>query len=265
LISSVEPLTSAFMLIEARPPVDTTVVTRRLVALSTSAVLLAGALAILGCGESTPVDRTVTVTSTVTKAAAPTAKRHAAPTRRGTAATTTATAPAATSEFAACDANISVRAATTTCPFAQNVFYAYWASGQAAAIRAYSPASLTTYALSCVTGSWVRCSGGDRAEIRFSQAAVEAYSDAQAAAYAARADLGPEGSDSASSGGSDSGDDGPYDEGLGSGQSDDDFCTDHACIPNYDEGTGSTVICADGTYSHSGGIQGACSHHGGLG
>ncbi|HEY6886723.1 MAG TPA: DUF3761 domain-containing protein, partial [Solirubrobacter sp.] len=44
-----------------------------------------------------------------------------------------------------------------------------------------------------------------------------------------------------------------------------DFCSTHVCIPNYDNGTGTTVQCADGTYSHSGGKQGACSHHGGVG
>jgi hypothetical protein len=33
---------------------------------------------------------------------------------------------------------------------------------------------------------------------------------------------------------------------------------------NY-PGRGSTVVCADGTISHSGGIQGACSWHGGIG
>jgi hypothetical protein len=30
-------------------------------------------------------------------------------------------------------------------------------------------------------------------------------------------------------------------------------------------GNGSTVVCQDGSISHSGGIQGACSHHGGVG
>lgn len=45
----------------------------------------------------------------------------------------------------------------------------------------------------------------------------------------------------------------------------DDFCATHVCIPNYENGTGTTVQCADGTYSHSGGKQGACSHHGGVG
>jgi hypothetical protein len=47
------------------------------------------------------------------------------------------------------------------------------------------------------------------------------------------------GSDSGSSGGSSSGSD------LG-------------------PGNGSTVLCADGSISHSGGVQGACSHHGGV-
>lgn len=32
---------------------------------------------------------------------------------------------------------------------------------------------------------------------------------------------------------------------------------------NFNEGNGYVVECADGTFSHSGGIQGACSHHGG--
>jgi hypothetical protein len=42
------------------------------------------------------------------------------------------------------------------------------------------------------------------------------------------------------------------------------FCATHVCIPNYPYGTGSIVRCADGTYSHSGGRQGACSWHGGV-
>ena len=46
-------------------------------------------------------------------------------------------------------------------------------------------------------------------------------------------------------------------------QSDSDFCTTHECIANFDNGTGYIVQCVDGTWSHSGGIQGACSYHGG--
>jgi hypothetical protein len=42
------------------------------------------------------------------------------------------------------------------------------------------------------------------------------------------------------------------------------FCEVNTCIPNFPNGNGSIVQCADGEYSHSGGIQGACSYHGGV-
>jgi hypothetical protein len=42
------------------------------------------------------------------------------------------------------------------------------------------------------------------------------------------------------------------------------FCATHDCIPNFPNGNGYIVQCQDGTYSHSGGIQGACSWHGGV-
>jgi hypothetical protein len=48
------------------------------------------------------------------------------------------------------------------------------------------------------------------------------------------------------------------------GGEDSSFCPTHVCIPNYDNGRGATVMCSDGQYSQSGGIQGACSHHGGV-
>ncbi len=44
---------------------------------------------------------------------------------------------------------------------------------------------------------------------------------------------------------------------------DGDFCLTHDCIPNFDNGNGYPVECTDGTWSDSGGIQGACSDHGG--
>jgi hypothetical protein len=55
---------------------------------------------------------------------------------------------------------------------------------------------------------------------------------------------------------------------TGCGNSNDsggDFCSTHDCISNFDNGNGYVIQCADGTYSHSGGIQGSCSHHGGNG
>jgi hypothetical protein len=41
------------------------------------------------------------------------------------------------------------------------------------------------------------------------------------------------------------------------------FCASHDCIPNFSNGHGFIVQCADGKWSHSGGLQGACSYHGG--
>jgi hypothetical protein len=42
-----------------------------------------------------------------------------------------------------------------------------------------------------------------------------------------------------------------------------DFCSTHSCIANFDNGNGYIVQCVDGMWSQSGGIQGACSGHGG--
>jgi hypothetical protein len=43
------------------------------------------------------------------------------------------------------------------------------------------------------------------------------------------------------------------------------FCSSgtNVCIPNFPNGNGSVVQCADGEWSHSGGLSGACSDHGG--
>ncbi len=43
------------------------------------------------------------------------------------------------------------------------------------------------------------------------------------------------------------------------------FCSSHSCIPNFPSGNGAVIQCADGQYSHSGGISGSCSSHGGNG
>jgi hypothetical protein len=42
------------------------------------------------------------------------------------------------------------------------------------------------------------------------------------------------------------------------------FCDYHDCIPNFENGTGYPVQCADGSWSQSGGRPGACSWHGGV-
>jgi hypothetical protein len=58
---------------------------------------------------------------------------------------------------------------------------------------------------------------------------------------------------------------GPAIEGVGSSSHDTDaqFCAMNQCIGAFTTEPGTIVQCADGTYSHSGGISGACSRHGG--
>jgi hypothetical protein len=41
------------------------------------------------------------------------------------------------------------------------------------------------------------------------------------------------------------------------------FCSEHQCIGDFEGENGTIVECSDGTYSHAGGISGACSDHGG--
>lgn len=156
--------------------------------------------------------------------------------------------------FKNCDANIKAKIGTTSCGFANNTFYEYWISGESSSIRVYSPATGITYRTRCTTYTDpIVCKSGDGAIVKFSQASIDAYNQQAADAYAAKSDLGTSAS-------SDRPDDG---SSSGSGSSSN-FCDTHDCIPNYPNGNGTTVQCADGTYSQSGGIQGACSHHGGV-
>jgi hypothetical protein len=51
--------------------------------------------------------------------------------------------------------------------------------------------------------------------------------------------------------------------GSGSTSAETDFCSTHPCIENFYNGSGYIVQCNDGMWSHSGGLSGACSYHGG--
>jgi hypothetical protein len=71
----------------------------------------------------------------------------------------------------------------------------------------------------------------------------------------------PENSEKSGSGGSSgSGNEGP---GSPSHTGDTQFCETHKCIANFPNGNGAVVECNDGEWSHSGGLSGACSDHGG--
>jgi len=237
----------------------------------TVAVGLLCVVTLLGCAGNgpSPADRTVAL-STATPAsqaavrATPTPRRHRVHPQRPV-----ATAAPVSSALQACDPNITVRTASTTCPFAENVFYAFYTEGvsfQAQnAVHAYSAAAAQDYAVACATDDAenVTCVAGDGGEVHFNLAAIRAYDDRQAARYAASHDLGPDhGMDPNNVEGSSGGgtqaqpsDTAPTDSGP----------TPANEIPNYDDGNGYPVQCVDGMWSQSGGIEGACSGHGGEG
>jgi hypothetical protein len=69
-----------------------------------------------------------------------------------------------------------------------------------------------------------------------------------------------EGEEGESESESTSGEDEP---GSASHEGDEKWCREHECEGEFDSEPGTVVECTDGTWSHAGGISGACSHHGG--
>jgi hypothetical protein len=97
----------------------------------------------------------------------------------------------ATPEMSACDSNISVDPRTTTCPFANNVFWEYWTGGQVAEVSAWSTALQRYVDVTCQSGERVVCAGREGSRISFPESAVEAYSQSQADDYASSHEVGP--------------------------------------------------------------------------
>ncbi|MCW3048002.1 MAG: hypothetical protein JWO74_2286 [Solirubrobacterales bacterium] len=232
---------------------------RRTAARVASLAFIGGALVVAGCGGGTAKTRTVTVTQTRVPAVTTASTRSKPAARSPRTARTTPVAP----PFVACDASIEAKAGTTTCGFAQNVFWAYWTQGEPDNVSAYSPATKRTYAVTCSGAPTVVCRAGDGGQVRFPMSAVAAYDQGQADVYAASHDVGPDGGKASPSATTPAptyetpatptpspGDSGPNPSNE---------------IPNYDNGTGYPVQCADGMWSQSGGRPGACSGHGGEG
>ncbi len=168
-----------------------------------------------------------------------------------------------------CDRNVHVGHATT-CPFAENVFRAYavatHASGSIGArVTAKSPATGLVYSMICHghggTSSTVACTGGKGAVVEFPYLAAHEYSTASTPAPATGSS---EPEENRSSTEPESGSGGGIDEvGSYSHEGDEQFCQEHECIGNFTQEPGRVVECSDGSFSHSGGISGACSDHGG--
>jgi hypothetical protein len=183
---------------------------------ASAAILVLAACALTACG-STQSTKTVTVTTATTPG--PTATTSAPPAGQKRAKTRHKVRPA--SAMRSCDANIVIKRATTSCAFAENVFYGYWNAQDQGddAFAAYSAVTNQSYPMSCTSATTVVCRAGDGAEVRFPMAAIRAYTAENAAHYAATHDTGP--SNPADGGSASPGDDG------GSGDGSD-------CDPNYE-------------------------------
>ena len=144
----------------------------------------------------------------------------------------------------------------TSCPFARHVAAvvdaAHHATGHFPAnVTAFSPVTGKTYRLRCViTGpnTELLCATPAPATgivvlpFRTSIASPSAPTTPQSAPAPQPASEGP---------------------GSTSHAADAEFCSTHGCIANFPNGNGYVVQCADGEWSHSGGLSGACSDHGG--
>jgi hypothetical protein len=99
--------------------------------------------------------------------------------------------PKTKSGFSDCGGGVEALSGTTSCAFAQNVFYYFYEASPEREFPVYSPATGGTYFMSCAGESVVTCTGGNGAEVRFPMSAVRAYTEADARAYANSHDLGP--------------------------------------------------------------------------
>jgi hypothetical protein len=124
-------------------------------------------------GEPPVVRGTSSATSTTTAGASP-------PT----------TPPKPKSAFTSCDGRVEALAGSTSCAFAQNVFYEFYEASPEREFPVYSPATGMSYQMHCTGESMVTCAGGNGAEVRFPMSAVEAYTESAARAYANSHDLG---------------------------------------------------------------------------
>ncbi len=88
--------------------------------------------------------------------------------------------------YRSCDANISAKVGTTSCGYAENAFYEYWATRGAGTIPVYSPVTRTVYPTRCsLAGALVICTASDGGSVRFPDSAIDHYPRSLARAYAA--------------------------------------------------------------------------------
>jgi hypothetical protein len=90
-------------------------------------------------------------------------------------------------DLAPCD-NLTVRAASTTCAFAQNVFWEYWTTAQdrdPSEISVYSAALGRNLDMSCTDAATIVCTTDGDVEVRIPSSALAGYTQSMADRYAA--------------------------------------------------------------------------------
>jgi hypothetical protein len=208
------------------------------------------ATAIAGCNTSTSTTSTPSESSATTgssSGSSQTAKPSEAP-------SVNRTEPAESSVSNTCAGEVRA-GAHTSCQFAEAVHSAFTQLESTdgvppAEVKAYSPVTKQHYSLQCVliaSRTDAECTTGT-AVVSFPLHGKEAPK--------------PEGTETPRSEGTEEGED---KVGSSTHAGDTKFCSEHQCIGSFTTEGGTVVECSDGTFSHAGGIQGACSHHGGVG
>ena len=167
------PPTEQFSPVPPAPPQRRGPTTALIVSLVLGSVLLlglliAGAIVLAPRLTDTPaVPTTSTVSATVTAPAAPDAQPTAQPVQPAQ-GNRLAGAYECMSRGAGQYTAVAVGSSVTSCEFAQVVWSQYvlaGGSGQSMTVNAYSPVTGQSYAMSCVGGSVVTCTGGSNAVV----------------------------------------------------------------------------------------------------
>jgi hypothetical protein len=178
-----------------------------------------------------------------------------------------------------CDTNI-VANSRTSCGLAENTFYEYYQAHETGSklvsMMVHSATTGKDYELGCSPSKGlIACESSPTSDylfVTFPEVAVTEYTDAQAKAYGRTRDVGHPGRPAAAlpapapskSTPAPAPSEGEDEVGSYSHATDEAFCQGHTCIGDFENESGTVAECNDGTYSHSGHIQGACSHHEGV-
>jgi hypothetical protein len=107
-------------------------------------------------------------------------------------------------------------------------------------------------------GATAICTGATNAAVEFPVIAAQEYATPSPDSNSSTREKADSGEESEGDGG------GEEDEvGSPSHATDAAFCSEHDCIGSFTTEGGTIVECSDHSYSHAGGISGACSDHGG--